>query len=197
MEQPRQHHYHFAYTVFPAELFRVAEPRALLGGYSYGFKAWVREVWSDVGRHVPPGEQVDDTGLAVTAHRIGGQHLTVLITMPPPQRGLETYFLAIVFAPEVRYFTLGRGVSMPGMSAALDRPTFREVRRDGTNANLGSGPTPTAEAFLQHLCSAFDLPKTVEPVSEATVRELAPADPADSRAPDAPKPTKRWWEFWK
>src|SRR5262249_7549760 len=155
MEQPRQQHYHFAYTVLPSELFAWRPPGMFLEDYPDGFVPLLHRLWDVLGQQLPPAERVPVEGLKATAPPIPGGFVPLLTPMPPPARSLETYFVALVFTPSLRYFTLGRGVSLPGMSAALDRPTFREVSAGGMNANRGSGPTPTAEAFLRHLCRAF------------------------------------------
>lgn len=45
-------------------------------------------------------------GLSYESFWIGGQHLVVLITMPPPEEGTGACFVAITHSPDVRYFTL-------------------------------------------------------------------------------------------
>jgi len=200
MQQPRQQHYHFAYTALPSKIFAGRVPWMLLEAYPDTFVPLLHRLWEELGEQLPPAERAPVEGLKATAHRVGGKFVTLLVHMPPPERSLETYFVAVVFTPSVRYFTLGRGVSLPGMSAALDRPTFREVSAGGVNANRGSGPTPTADAFLRHLCRAFDLPDQVEDVPDADVRALAGVLwPAGSAAPPPGDQgrKKRWWEFWK
>jgi hypothetical protein len=171
MEQPRQQHYHFAYTALPSVFFAQQAAPLVLKTYP-ALVGFLYHLWEDLGKKLPPEEHAPVEGLKVTAHRIGGKFVALLVHMPPPERWLETYFIAVVFTPSPRYFTLGGAVRRPGEPKEFQRTTFREVS-SGSNANLGPGPSPTAEAFLRHLCTAFDLPDQVEVVSAREVQELA------------------------
>ena len=70
---------------------------------------------------------------------------------PPPfdlaQKGgiLAPFFSAIVATAEggTDYYVLGQN--------PVSGTTFRTVRPDGANANLGPGPAPELDAFVEHL----------------------------------------------
>jgi len=202
MEQPRQQHYHFAYTALPSKIFAGRVPSILLATYPSGLVCVLFRLWEVLGEQLPQEQRAPVEGLKVTAHRIGGKHVVLLVHMPPPERMLETYFIAIVFTPSVRYLLLGRGVSLPGMPEQFQRPTLRELSPDGVNANLGMGPPPSAEALLRHLCKVFDLQEQVEAVSDGQVQALADEPACGPPSFDAPLAgeqgrKRRWWEFWK
>jgi hypothetical protein len=85
-------------------------------------------MWEQLGERLAPEERASEEGMKLTAHRIGNLHPVVVVHMPPPERSLETYFLALVLTPTLRYFTLGRSFSLPGESAeAATATTLREV----------------------------------------------------------------------
>lgn len=137
----------------------------------------------------------------MTAHRLAGQHVVLLVHMPTPERLYETHFIAVVFAPAIRYFLLGRSARRSWEE--FPQTTFRELSPDGVNASLGPGPTPSPEAFVRHLCTAFNLPEQVEAVSDEEVRALVKSIPAcgpsifDVPSGRYQERKKRWWEFWK
>jgi hypothetical protein len=210
MEQPRQQHYHFAYTVLPSNLFTVDFAALLLARYPDGFLVMLHALWERLGEGLPPGERASDEGMKLTAHRIGNLHPVVLVHMPPPERSLETYFLALVWTPALRYFTLGRSSSLPGECAeSASATTLREVSPEA-NARIGSffGPVPTVSRLLERLCDLYGLPAQIDALADDEVRALAAQVPIypspgpqalpERRTREVPtKPRKRWWEFWK
>lgn len=173
MSQPRQHHYHFAYSVLPSDLFLVDIASILLSRYHEGFLWRLKDLWERMGKQFPIEERVSAESMNLSAHRIGNLHPVILIQMPTPERDLETYFLALVWTPELRYFTLGRAPTLPGPEE-FPSSTLREVSPRG-NARIGSihGPAPTGNQLLERLCDLFGLPVQVEAMSEIEVRALA------------------------
>ena len=210
--QPRQQHYHFADSALPSRLFAGRVGSMLLGAYPDGMVAFLRRLWEAAGERFPPEECLPPDALRVTAHRIGGKHPVLLIHMPPPERDLEAHFVATVFTPTPRYFTLGKSPSLPGDEESAT--TLREVDSQA-NHNLGPGPAPIADAFLAHLCGELHVPPVVEQMADHEVRDFAPRVPSSGpslfdrppkelkRLMNALQPRaqgtlkKRWWGFWK
>jgi hypothetical protein len=170
MQQPRQQHYHFTYTALPETIFAGHAPSMLLDTYPDGLVSLLHRLWDSLGDQLPPEERAPGAGLTVTAHRLGGKIIVLLIHLPPPERMLECYFSAIAFTSAVRYFTLGRGVG-DDLPDVVPSTTLREVSRDGTNARLGTDIAPSADAMLERLCAVLKLPNQVEAISTSEVRK--------------------------
>ena len=132
-------HYLFAHRILPALLATEPDKVANLLSDSVGLLG----LWKET-----PGKRFHPDGLAGEwvereAHRIG------LITLPSPRKTPEAYFVAIVFAPQPRYFVLEK--SFHGTILGLWNP----------RANLGTGPPPEREAFLAAVCEFLAQPQTL------------------------------------
>ncbi len=74
--------------------------------------------------------------------------------MSVPNSVLAPFFSAVVQRGEdISYYVLGQ---RPTGGTTFQATTFRTVMRDGTNANLGEGPTPELSAFLDFLRTEAD-----------------------------------------
>jgi hypothetical protein len=114
-QQPRRHHYNFAYKALPGLAF--ADPHVPLAFASSTF-SWAdlvaalesggpfgREVanhkllqfWNDVGQKLSAQERIADAGLSAVGGEFGPAHTFVLIRMPEPLNDTEAYFVAIVY----------------------------------------------------------------------------------------------------
>jgi hypothetical protein len=216
MQQPRQQHYHFVYTALPSRVFAGRAASMFLAVYPDGFRKLLHGLWEGLGKQFPVAERSSDQDLKLTAHRIGGKHAVLVVHMPLPERMLEAYFIAIVFTPAVRYFTLGRSPSLAGLpDEVANLATLREVS-PGSNARVGFiASEPTVTHLLEHLCVVFELPVQIESMTDEEVRNLAPDVPScgpsmfdrpasevrafvESVLAHAQSRTKKhWWQFWK
>jgi hypothetical protein len=212
---PRQQHYHFAYTALPSSLFAIDNLALVLARYPDDCLPFLQALWDNLAEQFPPWEWASAEGMKVTAHRIGGKHPVLLVHMPPPERALETYFLAVVLTPAPRYFTLGRASGLPGDSRDFAGPTTLREVSPRCNARVGSfHGVPSANDLLERLCGEFGLPAQVDAMTDEEVRALAsqvpiypappprmvgqpPARPERTTEEARPGPRKRWWEFWK
>jgi hypothetical protein len=174
--QPDPVHYQFAYSVLPSKLFQGRAASVLLLQYWRSLEKYFRNLWETMAEQVNPESSRHAQLLSVTAHRIGGKHIVILVEMPPATRVVEAHFVAIVFRPELRYFTLGNSPAL--IRDDTSKTTFREVTSDGANCNLGTGPEPTARPFLLHICRFLDVDPTVEEIEEHEVHKFAKQVPA-------------------
>jgi hypothetical protein len=113
--------------------------------------------------HIPAAEQLPFKGLARTVRNEPDGTVAVVITVPPPERNAEAYFVAAVFTPgpgklleppgakageasrSVRVFSLEKAAPIdPGVITYLCEWTSA-----GKHTNHGPGPEPEEAAFIQ------------------------------------------------
>ncbi len=95
-------------------------------------------------------EFIPPTGLACFPIDIGSDYYGALVQFPTPERIREAYFVAIIMptsqtAPEhCEFFTLEFSKSQDGSK----RTVFGKWS-DGSHFNMGDGPAPEKEAFVE------------------------------------------------
>jgi len=173
---PRTHHYEFAHRVLPRLMFD--NPGALLSLAEAGEAGEaLRDMWQELGEQLAPDDRVAPDGLEVHGWNLG-DHLAVVVTLPPPRRSAEAYFVAATVRelrqdhpgarsrqpdigdPKVRVFTLehhnllewasGR-VGEAGASAVSTM--FCEWTGDGRHINFGAVPAPSIGDFVAILAT--------------------------------------------
>ncbi|MFP4436329.1 MAG: hypothetical protein ACLFVO_03705 [Chloroflexaceae bacterium] len=155
--KPRGQHYAFAHRVLPALAW--THPDRLLELLTSSERdAFLQAVWASAGEQQPPADQVDGAVLHSSIHH-HGPHTISLIILPPPIASIEAYFVALVFtdasaaniaatgSDSVRCFTLESGRNI---FTEEEYTVLAEWRQDG-HYNLGSGPPPESQAFLERL----------------------------------------------
>jgi hypothetical protein len=153
----RGQHYAFAHRVLPSLIWTHSEHLwSLLTGSERD--AFLQAVWKAAGENQEPSEQVDGTTLRSSIHRHGSSTI-FLITLPQPIAPAEAYFVAIIFGnpppitpaessiDQIRYFTLELAHNV----ITQEQYTVVAEWRKAQHFNLGSGPRPDTQAFLEHL----------------------------------------------
>lgn len=150
--------YVFAHRALPQVVHDDPEKaRTLLSGpEGAGFLAFL---WHRVGERLPPEERAPAEGLETSRHVKPDGTVIILVTMPPPKRSPEAWFAALVFTPgprkmlffrhppTVQYLTLELGHDVDGET----RTVLCGWSKDGTHYNLGDGPPPESDAFLDRV----------------------------------------------
>jgi len=158
----RGQHYTFAHRVLPSLTW--AHPDRLLSLLTSSERdSFLQAVWETAGKNQPPSDQVDGATLRSAIHP-HDRYTIALITLPLPLVPAEAYFVAIIFGdysslkatetdlPSVCYFTLEFGRNIITQE---EHTVFAEWRKDG-HYNLGSGPPPERQAFLDHLTAILE-----------------------------------------
>lgn len=101
----------------------------------------LKRLWIHAGQHGKPSPGGNPT---FSVHQVSAAKEALLIQLPPPQEPPEAYFVAF-FNDTVYTLELGRDLS------GDQKCTYVCSWSDTTHANLGQGPEPEREAFLQEL----------------------------------------------
>ena len=154
MEGPRLHHYAFAHKIIPSTFFQY--PANFIMMLSHRADEFLHEVWNNLGQNLEPEDIVVPEGLACEVRRVEGSKLGALISLPPPQRVTEAYFVAPVFQPpmegkeaQARYITLEYNPEMDSMSA------LGEWTAGDSHLYMGEGPEPNLEDFWKTVCTTI------------------------------------------
>jgi hypothetical protein len=152
MEGPRLHHYAFAHKIIPSTFFQY--PANFIMMLSQRADEILHEIWNHIGQKVEPEDIVAPEGLACEVRRVEGSKLGALISLPPPQRVTEAYFVAPVFQPpmegkeaQARYITLEYNPEYENKSVLC------EWEAEGPHVNSGAGPEPNLEDFWKAVCT--------------------------------------------
>jgi hypothetical protein len=132
-------HYLFAHRILSGLLQSDADGfRAALLKEGSGL---LQRLWIHAGQHGKPSPGGQPT---FSVHQINPTQEALLIQLPPPQEPPEAYFVALLNGT---VYTLELGRDLGG-----DAPcTYLCSWSDTSHANLGQGPAPEREAFLQEL----------------------------------------------
>jgi hypothetical protein len=102
-------------------------------------------------------------GLACEVRKVEGAILSALISLPPPQRITEAYFVAPVFHPEMegkeaqaRYITLEYNPEYDNKSVLC------EWTAGDSHLYKGEGPEPNLEDFWKAVCTAVNSKSSTE-----------------------------------
>lgn len=158
--EPRPHHYQFAHRLLPALAGR--QPRLLFGRLgSPETQSFLTDLWQSVSETLPEEDRLAPDGLACLSRRHGNYAIDVIV-MPPPVGITEAYFTALVFGPitemgtenlPVHYYTLEYGLSFdPGEKQTVLCQWEINSEGAGSHYNMGAGPDPEPEAFLNKIC---------------------------------------------
>jgi hypothetical protein len=109
------------------------------------FDEFLNSLWTRVGEDLPPEDRVGPEGIEVKKHTSPSQEV-VVVALPRPEHGAEAYFVAVVVEPSgsTRYFTLEHSWNLDDSP----RTVLCEWVGD-QHFNLGTGPDPTEEEFVQ------------------------------------------------
>jgi hypothetical protein len=153
MEGPRLHHYIFAHKAIPSLFFY--DPEKFLYILSVHAEAFLRDYWNIIGEKMDKTELVASGGLACEVRKIFNGDVGALITLPPPERITEAYFVAPVYRPQAdsktertRFFTLEFNPEYHNKSVLC------EWEAEGSHLNNGDGPEPKPEDFWKVVCTA-------------------------------------------
>jgi hypothetical protein len=155
--------YLFAHRALPQVVHDdPGQAQTLLSGPE-GFR-FLAFLWGRVGERLPEEARGAPRGLACETHTGTGGRRVVLVTMPPPERAPEAYFAAIVFTPGPRKLLFFRHPPTAAyLTLELGQTLEREPRtvlcgwsKEGTHFNMGDGPPPESEAFLERVLGMDD-----------------------------------------
>lgn len=168
MSTPRPHHYAFGHVALRKAFFH--DPAKLVQALEADGERLIGEIWNEVGRMIQ-AENGDAAllpadGLELSLHAVGPRTMAAVIALPPPREMPEAHFVALVVErprpgpsfhigrmPDPgRYFTLELGMDVLSQER---RAVLCEWTREG-HANCGTGPEPTAEAFVQRVIEILD-----------------------------------------
>jgi hypothetical protein len=187
-QQPRRHHYNFAYKALPGLAF--ADPHVPLAFTSSTF-SWPdlvasleaggpfgREVanhklaqfWADAGEKLASHERIADSGLSAIGGEFGPDHVIVLVRMPEPLNETEAYFVALIY-PKSWFDKPGAYEnSMPDIHCyllaksaiptigATPAGTLRVVKKAGHGA-VSLGVPISTPAFLNEVLNSLQKPE--------------------------------------
>ncbi len=151
---PRDHHYAFAHRVLPAVFY--SDPGKFFEILNTE-GSFLRFLWKQVGSELAEGNRLAADELRYDINYLENGTMIALVTLPSPQGVTEAYFVAIVYRPParqhkffeekalVRFITLEYGAQMDG----APRTVLCEWNAKRMHLNLGDGPEPKAEAFLE------------------------------------------------
>ncbi len=157
-DAPRRQHYHFAHQYLPERACQ--HPKLLVeklrekSATSYLSFLWVSRGLAVKGEHE---EFIPADGLECCPIEIGDDYYGALVRFPTPQKMAEAYFVAIVLpvansaSASCQFFTLEFS-----MDADRTKRTALGEWVDGSHFNLGSGPPPEKEAFLEAMAELVE-----------------------------------------
>lgn len=134
-------HYRFAYGYLKQYAFgRPQQLQEYLQEDSQGFLTWL---WAQAAQD---GKGEACPGLEAKLFQHEGL-LTALITLPPPSKSPEAYFVLLSFSGEPPdFFSLEKAVGEVFPNGTVLGRWHAESRE-----NLGPGPSPNADAFIDHV----------------------------------------------
>jgi hypothetical protein len=155
MEHLPSQHYLFAHRILPHLLWQGDSVLGILANPEN--QQFLGEQWDRVPGVFECRPSRGRERLAYTTHWVGGDNLTVVVTLPPPTDVAEAHLVAITTSPVLRYLTLELGEDDRGGA----RTVLGEWTPDG-HGNFGDGPPPEKMPFLQAVCALLNLPPTIE-----------------------------------
>jgi hypothetical protein len=154
-DAPRRQHYYFAHQYLRERAQQ--HPKLLVeklreeSGISYLSFLWVSRGLAVKGAE---DEFIAAEGLECFPIEIGDEYYGALVQFPTPQKLAEAYFVAIILpvsedvSASAKFFTLEFS-----MNNDRSKKTVLGQWSDGSHFNLGSGPSPEKEAFIEAISS--------------------------------------------
>lgn len=172
LPKPRAQHYTFAHRALPSIASQMGAISVLILSDPERGSEFLHEVWDDCGQSQTGRDLVEPDGLGATVTQTKDK-LIAVVTLPQPEVAPEAHFVAILsgLPPEtededdevseeahevlrlmlrsmpIRYFALEKGMLLDGTAYTV----FCEWTSEGSHLNMGDGPPPTEEAFLEFL----------------------------------------------
>jgi hypothetical protein len=156
-QPPRQQHYYFVHVYLREKCLH--SPGGAFEDFHHEKAAeYQRITWKTVGltyRH-PGDEFIPADGIDVVPFTIGDEYKGAVLTFPTPERVTEAFMSAIVAPVDIQpheshrsqYYTLEYNPDRPNK-------TYIGKWSDNSHFNLGAGPLPTVENFIQVLTEFF------------------------------------------
>ena len=151
MDQPRAHHYYFAYRALPGIVSQLGRD-FIAKVKDFNDDNWFK-IWNDIGKELEVEQRISHQGL--TAKYVKrDKYEGIAISLPEPKIVPEAYYIFIIqkrnrfpflnknITP--RYFTLELGSDPLSHNK---RAVFCELS-GSTHKNLGEGPEPDPEKFI-------------------------------------------------
>jgi hypothetical protein len=145
--EPRVGHYLFAHRAVPRAFLR--DPAPILGILgSSDAMAFLSGMWDIIDREVEPEQRIDRRGLAVDVYELQHDVFVAMVTMPPPQRVLEAFFVALVARLESDTFARALTLDLAGPPGADPLVGILEWDAEGNRTLLEPTSKPEASAFI-------------------------------------------------
>ncbi len=148
--------YQFAYQAMPILFHKSASQ--FVGLLQRDGMKFLEFWWKQTAREVKGEDPIPSTGLRYEIRDYGEDRKMVLITLPPPRKAPEAYFLAMLTPPSkksiipwmnfARVFALQRG--KPELGQGLTR--LVELTPRGMQRDLGPGSQPALLDFYALVC---------------------------------------------
>jgi hypothetical protein len=139
----RKQHYMFAHKLLPSILSN--EPANFIGTLEKGGNDFLYYLWDRLGSYLKESDLVAREGLDCQINQLDDDTTIALVTLPPPQKLTEAYFVAAVYRPPMtRFITLEYADQTPERIR-----TFLCEWKGNYHSNLGNGPEPTLGAFFE------------------------------------------------
>lgn len=150
-DNPRRQHYHFAHVYLRDRAFGNA--KLLIDELSKDDSAEFLKIrWILTGFNSKDAEDdfITNEGLEAFPFKVGNDFYGVLVQLPKPERIAEAYFAAIILSVDAdtstacRFYTLEFSKRDDGSHNTV----LGEWVGKGTHFNLGPGPAPEQQAFI-------------------------------------------------
>ena len=147
-DEPRVAHYLYAHRALPRTFLR--NPAAILGILgSDDAMPFLSGMWDVIDKELAPGHRLDIRGLTHHFYELANDVFASVVTLPPPQRVFEAYFVAMVARLDGEQ-TFARCLSLdlagvPGPNALTG---ILEWDDNGKHELLTEGCQPNRSAFV-------------------------------------------------
>jgi hypothetical protein len=125
------------------------DPAPIMGILGSGdAMAFLSGMWDIIDREVEDEPRIDRSGLAVSFYELPDDVFVVMITMPPPQRVLEAFFLALVVRLEGDTFARALSLDLAGPLGPNPLVGILEWDAEGNRTLLQPTCDPEPSAFI-------------------------------------------------
>jgi hypothetical protein len=156
--EPRVGHYLFAHRAVPRAFLRDPAPiMGILG--SKDAMSFLGGMWDIIDREVEPQERIDRQGLAVDCYELSHDVFVAMVTMPAPQRVLESFFVALVARLEGDTFARALTLDLAGPPGSDPLVGILEWDAEGNRTLLDATSKPEASAFVDAIEALIAKPK--------------------------------------
>jgi hypothetical protein len=148
--EPRVPHYLFAHRAVPRAFLRNPESILPIMASDRGME-FLSGMWDVIDREIEPQQRIDHGALAVQTYELPSDIWVAMVTMPPPQRVFEAYFVACAARLEGDTFARALTLDLAGPPTADAETGVLEWDVEGKHEFLEPGCPPRVDAFIDVL----------------------------------------------